>query len=93
MEARAVAEQRFSGMSWKLNSQIPSRELRGRFKAERAAMSHLHSELDAERLSARGFHKVLRLSWSIADRNGHHIPTREDVELALVLRQGMEQFQ
>ena len=53
-------------------------------------MSFLHSELDNERLSARGFHKVLRISWSIADSNGHVIPSRSDVEMAFALREGME---
>ena len=53
-------------------------------------MNFLHTELDNERLSARGFHKVLRISWSIADANGHSIPSRDDVESALRLREGME---
>jgi magnesium chelatase family protein len=53
-------------------------------------MNFLHTELDNERLSARGFHKVLRISWSIADANGHSIPSHEDVESAFRLREGME---
>jgi magnesium chelatase family protein len=88
--AREIADLRFQDCAWKLNSQIPPSELRKRFKAEKQGMNFLHTELDNERLSARGFHKVLRISWSIADSNGHPIPTREDVESAFRLREGME---
>jgi magnesium chelatase family protein len=88
--AREIADHRFQDCAWKLNSQIPPSELRKRFKAEKQGMNFLHTELDNERLSARGFHKVLRISWSIADSNGHPIPTREDVESAFRLREGME---
>ena len=90
VQARATADERFQDCTWNLNSQIPPSELRKRFKAERSAMNFLHSELDNERLSARGFHKVLRISWSIADSNGHVIPSRSDVEMAFALREGME---
>lgn len=93
IEAREVSAQRFESCGWKLNSRIPPRELRKRFAAEKSAMALLHSEMDSERLSARGFHKVLRLGWSVADQKGHSIPTKEDVEVALGLREGMELFQ
>ena len=56
-------------------------------------MAFLHTELDSERLSARGFHKVLRLSWSVADQKGHQIPNKDDVEIAYLLREGMELLQ
>jgi magnesium chelatase family protein len=91
--ARAISRERFTGCVWTVNSRIPPRELRGRFKAEKSAMSFLHQELDSERLSARGFHKVLRLAWSVADQLGHTIPTKEDAESAYILREGMELFQ
>ena len=91
--ARAASAERYRDCSWKVNSRIPARELRSRFKAEKSAMAFLHMELDSERLSARGFHKVLRLSWSIADQRGHIIPTKEDAEKAYELREGMELLQ
>ena len=88
--ARAISVHRFADCLWKLNSQIPPSELRKRFRAEKSGMNFLHTELDNERLSARGFHKVLRIAWSIADSVGHSIPTRDDVESAFRLREGME---
>jgi magnesium chelatase family protein len=88
--ARATASQRFAGKPWQLNSQIPSRELRTTYKPERAAMNFLHDELDKERLTARGLHKIIRLAWTLADLNGHSIPQLGDVQRAHQLREGSE---
>jgi magnesium chelatase family protein len=93
VEARSSSLERYKGCSWSLNSRIPPRELRGRFTAEKSAMAFLHIELDSERLSARGFHKVLRLAWSVADQNGHTVPTKDDTEIAYLLREGMDILQ
>ena len=86
--ARATAAKRFEGMSWQLNSEIPSRELRTTFRPERAAMNFLHDELDKERITARGLHKVIRLGWTLADLAGHAIPTLSDITRAYQLRGG-----
>lgn len=88
--ARQISKERFKSEGWKLNSQIPSDALRLRFKAERNAMSYLHSEIDNERLSARGLHRVLRVAWSFADAAGHQIPNIEDVEAAYNARNGAD---
>ena len=88
VRARTIARERFQGLGWSLNSEIPSSQLRGRFKAERAGMSFIHTELDSQRLSARGFHKVLRVGWSIADERGHERPTLADIEEAYLFREG-----
>ena len=88
--ARQKANERFQNECWKLNSQIPSSALRNRFKARRQAMTLLHNEIEAERLSARGFHRVLRVAWSYADSRGHEIPELEDVESAFAARSGFE---
>ena len=39
------------------------------------------------RLTARGYHRVLRLAWTIADLAGHEQPGTEDGDIALQLRQ------
>jgi magnesium chelatase family protein len=88
--ARAVAAERFSGLSWKVNSRIPASELRKRFRVAREGAAFLHAELDHERLSARGYHKVLRLAWSVADQRGKTPPGLSEVETAYQLRQGAE---
>jgi magnesium chelatase family protein len=86
--AREVARARFDGLGWQLNSQIPSRALRTSFKPERQAMNFLHDELDNERLTARGLHKVIRLAWTLSDLRGGSTPTLDDVTAAFSLREG-----
>ncbi len=90
INARGIAAQRFSGHPWKLNSQIPSRALRTIFQPERKAMAFLHEELDKERLTARGLHKVIRVAWTLADLSGARTPTLADVMRANALRGGVE---
>jgi magnesium chelatase family protein len=90
IQARAAARERFAADSWQLNAQIPSRDLRTRYRPERSAMNFLHDELDRERITARGLHKVIRLSWTLADLVGRSVPTLEDVERAYGLREGSE---
>lgn len=86
--ARRRAQARFANEPWSLNSHIPSRALRMRYTSEKAAMNFLHAELDRERITARGLHKILRTSWSLADLAGHSRPTLADTQLAYSLREG-----
>ena len=88
--ARLRAAQRFEKCEWKLNSQIPARSLRTDFSPERAGMNFLHDELDRELITARGLHKIIRLSWTLADLAGHEVPTLDDVKRAYQLREGGE---
>ena len=88
--ARATSAARFAGESWTLNSEIPARELRNRYRPERSALNFLHDELDREQLTARGLHKVIRLAWTLADLTGHTTPTLDDVKRAYSLREGAE---
>lgn len=86
--ARVIARKRFAGRGFELNSAIPARELRTDFKPDRLAMNFLHDELDHERLTARGLHKVIRLGWTLADLAGRNQPTLKDVTDAYQLREG-----
>lgn len=90
--AREIAANRFRKYPWQMNSEIPAKYLRSEFRAEKNAMALLHIQLEKENLSARGFHKVLRLAWSIADSHQHEIPNKDDVEKAISLRMGAEIF-
>ena len=88
ISARDTAAHRFIGEKWSLNSEIPSRALRTSYQPERSAMNFLHTELDRERITARGLHKVMRTAWSIADLSGHQRPSIDDTRLAYSLREG-----
>jgi magnesium chelatase family protein len=89
-KARQISADRFTKYSFTLNSQIPSELLRTRFKAQQMAMSALHNLIDREEITARGFHKLLRLCWSIADLREVAIPGIEELEIAISLRSATE---
>ena len=89
MRARQRASERFDGERFSLNSQIPSDLLRTKYRASKDAMNRLHALVDDETLTARGFHKVLRLAWSIADSRKIDLPGSAEVERALELRNGL----
>jgi magnesium chelatase family protein len=89
-KARQISADRFADYSFSLNSQIPSELLRTRFKAQQKAMSALHNMIDCEEITARGFHKLLRLCWSIADLQEVAIPGIEELEIAISLRSATE---
>jgi len=83
---RAIASERFQGLNFSLNSGIPSELLRSKFRANSKAMSALHILIERDEITARGFHKILRLAWTIADLRGATVPGIEEVEEALRLR-------
>lgn len=87
--ARKISAERFANYSFKLNSQIPPNLLREQFRPAKEGMALLHSLLDKEELSARSFHRTIRLSWSIADMKGVTVPRKEEIERALSLRGGL----
>ncbi len=90
VQARQVAATRFKSENWRLNSEIPARALRNIYKPERAAMNFLHDLMDKEMITARGLHKVIRTSWTIADLQQVARPTLNEVKQAYQLREGIE---
>lgn len=83
---RSVARERFSTLGFTLNSAIPSELLRSKFRAQPKAMSTLHILIDKDEITARGFHKILRLAWTVADLRGISVPGPDEVDAALALR-------
>jgi magnesium chelatase family protein len=88
--ARERASKRFAFESWTLNSEIPPRALRSTYRPEKAAMNFLHDQLDRELITARGLHKIIRTSWTIADLKALSQPTLAEVKESFTLREGIE---
>ena len=84
--ARRRAEERFLDRKYRLNSQIPAEDLRREFRADPKGMQLLHRYLDEANLTARSFHKLLRLAWTIADLRRCERPTIDEIEKAIQLR-------
>jgi magnesium chelatase family protein len=87
--ARQRMAHRLRGTGWRLNAEIPGRELRGRFAPARAALAPLERAMDLGEISARGVDRVIRLSWTIADLGNVPRPTAAEISYALGLWLGV----
>jgi magnesium chelatase family protein len=88
-KARAAAAARWSADGWRVNAEVPGPQLRRppwRLPPDDTAA--LRVSLDRGALSARGFDRVLRLAWTIADLDGRNRPDGSDVHEAAQLRMG-----
>ena len=88
-EARACAGARLHGTGWRVNAEVPGAWLRGpalRLPATDTAV--LDRALSRGALTLRGYDRVLRVAWSIADLAGTGRPRRDEIAQALVLRSG-----
>lgn len=90
IQARLIAETRFAEHDFKLNSEISPNLLREKFRPRKDGLALLHTLLDSESITARGFHRTMRVAWSIADLSGIEIPGKEEIERALELRVGIK---
>lgn len=90
ISARAAAAERLSATPWTVNSQVPGAWLRN--SAARlggAATATLDRALERGGITMRGYDRVLRVAWSIADLEGVARPGADEVGQALYLRKGM----
>jgi magnesium chelatase family protein len=84
--AREVSAERLSGTGLALNSQVPGRLLRERFAPPRAALGLAERALERGALSVRGFDRVQRVAWTLADLAGRTVPGADEVAEALGMR-------
>jgi magnesium chelatase family protein len=84
--ARATAAERLAGTGLVLNSQIPGRLLRERLKVPRPALLLAERALERGALSVRGFDRVQRVAWTLADLAGRTAPGADEVAEALGMR-------
>jgi magnesium chelatase family protein len=88
-KARAAAAARWAGHGWRTNAEVSGTALRGSpWRLPPRDIAPLRDRMDSGSLSARGFDRVLRLAWSIADLDGRGRPRADDVAEATALRTG-----
>jgi magnesium chelatase family protein len=88
--ARSAAAERLGGTPWQLNSHVPGSWLRGRLaRLPPATTGSIDRALERGGLTMRGYDRVLRLAWTMADLDGAHRPTAEHLGRALYLRRGI----
>jgi magnesium chelatase family protein len=84
--AREVAGARLAGTGLSTNSQVPGRLLRERFPVPRASLRLAELALERGALSVRGFDRVLRVAWTLADLAGRAVPGPDEIAEALGMR-------
>lgn len=89
LEARRRQAERLAPFGLETNAQVPGRLLRGQLKLDRGATASLDRAMTNNSLTARGFDRVLRLAWSVADLAGAERPGDDEVGQALLLRQAV----
>jgi magnesium chelatase family protein len=89
--ARAIAAERFAGRPWSVNGRIPSRWVTdGPGRLPKRVTAALERHYDSHGMSMRGYVRVLRVAWTLADLDGATSPGVEHVGAALALREGRE---
>ncbi|MHC6230614.1 YifB family Mg chelatase-like AAA ATPase [Arthrobacter sp. MMS24-T111] len=85
--ARERQGERLRSFGLETNSQVPGRILRGDLRLAPAATRILDQALERGVLTARGYDRVLRLAWTLADLGRRDLPDANDIGQALGLRQ------
>lgn len=88
--ARAAAAQRLKGTPWVLNSQVPGSWLRSSpARPDPVTTSAIDRALERGGITMRGYDRVLRVAWTIADLAAAERPTAAHVGQALYLRRAI----
>ena len=86
LRAHELQKERFAGEVWYFNSQIPTSAMEkycGLGSSEKQFMAKIFEKLD---LSARSYHKILRVARTIADLDGEEQITKRHLIEAVSYR-------
>ncbi|HEU4566805.1 MAG TPA: YifB family Mg chelatase-like AAA ATPase [Marmoricola sp.] len=86
--ARARQAARLAGTPWRLNAHVPGPVLTREWPLSAGAAEALGAEVTKGALTQRGATRVHRLAWTVADLRALDRPDRDEMEVALALRQG-----
>jgi magnesium chelatase family protein len=91
VNARAVAAERLSGTPWRVNADMSGPWLRGDggLHPGGRATAALDRALERGTITMRGYDRVLKVAWTVADLEGASAPTAAHVGTALFFRQGV----
>jgi len=89
-EARERARSRWVGTPWSINADVPGSWLRRpEHRLSTETRTPLDRALERGALTLRGYDRVLRIAWTMADLSGIDSPTRHEVGRALLLKNGI----
>ena len=89
LAARERAAARYACTAWRTNSEIPGRYLRTMWSPKPDSLVDVEKRLQNGSLTARGFDRLIRTAWTLADLAGRDRPGAEEVGVALAFRQGL----
>jgi len=89
LSARERAARRWADTPWSRNADVPGTWLRGPAAPPTDVLRPLDTALRRGALTLRGYDRLLRVAWTVADIAGHDRITVDDVGRALYLRRGM----
>lgn len=89
-EARQLQQERLRQAGFATNSEVPGRMLRGPLRLPTKVTAALDRAVEVGTLTARGYDRVLRVSWTLADLGGRSCPDADDVGRALLYRQQLQ---
>ncbi|MBB5632486.1 magnesium chelatase family protein [Cryobacterium mesophilum] len=88
--ARECAAERLAGTPWTVNSQVPGFWLRGpHARLGGVVTASIDRALERGGITMRGYDRVLRLSWTLADLDHADSPSADHVGRALYLRKAL----
>ncbi|WP_185174552.1 YifB family Mg chelatase-like AAA ATPase [Rothia nasimurium] len=85
-QARQAQAERLTPLGVTTNAETNGKILRGPLKLSAQLTSSLSTALDHGTLTARGYDRVLRTAWTLADLDGATSPSRDHLDLALYFR-------
>ena len=84
--ARDRMAKRFAGTPWRLNGEVPGPQLRSGWPLSPDTTRKADEKFDSGDLTGRGYDRVLRVAWTIADLAGREQPNAQDIEEAYEFR-------
>ncbi|MCQ2000464.1 YifB family Mg chelatase-like AAA ATPase [Arthrobacter zhaoxinii] len=85
-EARRLQRDRLRPLGCETNAEVPGTLLRESLRPPTKATAALDRAMERQLLTARGYDRVLRVAWTVADLGGHGTPDANDVGQALSFR-------
>ncbi|MDN5756022.1 MAG: YifB family Mg chelatase-like AAA ATPase [Micrococcaceae bacterium] len=84
--ARQAQRSRLRALGLRRNADLPGTILRHELALPGHVTATADRQVERGLLTARGYHRVLRLAWTISDLGGQECPRQGDIEVALQLR-------
>ena len=85
-KARRIQQERFAGTGLLVNAEMGPREIKKYCQVERAAENLIKNAVTSHNLSIRGYHKILKISRTIADLDGKDVIQANHVAEAIAYR-------